>query len=61
MIIEFPIIITLMKKVLIFCLKTKVKNFVKTGLQEYDFNHLLEYVKTRKESKTIKNLQQESN
>ena len=37
--------------------KLKLKTiFVKTGLQEYDFNHLLEYVKTRKEVKNYKKI-----
>ena len=36
--------------------KLKLKTFVKTGLQEYDFNHLLEYVKTRKRVKDYKKI-----
>ena len=36
--------------------KLKLKTFVKTGLQEYDFNHLLEYVKTRKRVKNYKKI-----
>ena len=42
MIIEFPIIITLMEKSADFLFKKlKLKTFVKTGLQEYDFNHFI--------------------
>ena len=36
--------------------KLKLKIFVKTGLQEYDFNHLLEYFKTRKRVKNYKKI-----
>lgn len=36
--------------------KLKLKTFVKTGIQEYDFNHLLEYFKTRKRVKNYKKI-----
>ncbi len=36
--------------------KLKLKTFVKTGIQEYDFNHLLEYFRTRKRVKNYKKI-----